>query len=198
MIRPLTPQKPQRATVSTDTKPHSLAKPDQPGSSQDPRRYPGTALGGMLVLGVLLGLLFAGIISSLVGGGSSTTTTPTPSASGAIASQQAEDQQTQQRADQLRANQAPESRDVRILGCGSDAAGYASASVLITNSTSTRSTYYVRVLFTSAGDGHIISDDVASVKRLPPGATAPVQTVNAVDAAPGDRVLCQLGSVSRF
>ena len=42
------------------------------------------------------------------------------------------------------------------------------------------------------------SDAVASVKHLPPGDSAPLQTVQAVDAAPGEQVLCQLGSVSRF
>jgi FlaG/FlaF family flagellin (archaellin) len=198
VIRPLTPQKPQRATVTTETKPHSLRKPDDRRPSQEPRQYPGTALGLMLVLGVLLGLLLAAVISSLVDGGSSGSSSPKPKTSSVIPSQQQEDLQTRQRTDAIAADESPESRDVRILGCGTDANGYASAQVLITNSTSKRSTYYVRVIFTAAGDGRTISDDVASAKRLPPGASAPLQSVQAVDAAPGEQVLCRLGGVSRF
>jgi len=201
-MRPLTPQKPQRSTVSTSRKSTSLHKPEHDKrSSEEPDKYPGTALGLALVVGILLGLLFAAVISSLVDGGSSSTSatgTPKASPSGAIASQQADDLQTQQRTDQIRADAAPEARDVRILGCGVDGNGYASARVLITNSRGKRATYYVRVLFTAAGDGRTISDDVASAKRLPPGESAPLQTVHAVDRAEGEDVLCRLGSVSRF
>ena len=209
-MRSVTPQKPQRGTVSSSSRSEakgsdaktspSLHKPVHRDSEKDePRTYPGTALGLALVVGVLLGLLFAAVISSLVGGGassSSTTTKPTTSTSGAVASQQADDLQKRQRSEQVRA--APEDRDVRILGCGVDGNGYASADVLITNSTDKPATYYVRVLFTAAGDGHTISDDVASVKRLPPGQSAPLQKVDAVDRAEGENVLCQLGSVTRF
>ena len=116
---------------------------------------------------------------------------------GAIASRQSENAQGRQRSDALQASDTPEARDVRILGCGTDAQGFASANVLITNGTSKRATYYVRVLFTTAA-GRIVSDDVASVKRLPPGRVAPLQTVNAVDAAPSEQVNCLLGSFSRF
>jgi hypothetical protein len=194
----LTPQKPQRATVSTETKPLSLRKPDGSRPSQEGRTYPGAALGAMLVIGILLGLLFAAVISSLVGGGSSGSAEPKPSSSGAISAQQSQDLQTRQRTDAIAANQAPEARDVRILGCGADAEGYASASVLITNSSAKRSTYYVHVIFTGASDGRTISDGVASVEHLLPGATAPLQTVQAVNAAPGEQVLCRLGAVTRF
>jgi hypothetical protein len=216
-MRSVTPQKPQRGTVSVTSKPSvskshstrsdakkspSLHKPTQDERAQDEqRKYPGAALGLALVVGVLLGLLFAAVISSLVSGGSSSSTTgtkPETSPSGAVSSQQAQNQQEQQRSDQVRVDAAPEARDVRILGCGVDGNGYASARVLITNSTDKRATYYVRVLFTAAGDGRTISDDVASVKRLPPGQSAPLQTVNAVDRAEGENVLCRLGSVSRF
>jgi hypothetical protein len=163
--------------------------------------YPGMALGLALAVGVLLGLLFAAVISSLISGGSSSDsagTKPKTSTSSAISSQQAQDEQAQQRSDQVRVDTAPETRDVRILGCGVDGNGYASARVLITNSTDKRATYYVRVLFTAAGNGRLISDDVASVRRLPPGQSAPLQTVNAVDRAAGENVLCRLGSVTRF
>lgn len=199
-MRPLTPQKPQRATVSSSSKP-SLRKPDHGAHSpSEPRQYPGTALGLMLVVGVLLGLLLAAVISSLVDGGSSTdragsTSSASPSKPG---TSKDEDSRAQQRSDELRANEAPESRDVRIIGCGADANGFGSARVMITNSTTSRSTYYVRVIFAAASDGRTISDDVASVKHLLPGATAPLQTVNAVDSAPGEKVQCRLGAVSRF
>jgi hypothetical protein len=208
-MRSVTPQKPQRGTVSSSKgsdsersdakKSPSLHKPVHRDSEKDgPRTYPGTALGLALVVGVLLGLLFAAVISSLIDGGSSsssTSTKPTTS-SGAVASQQADDLEKRQRSEVVRA--APENQDVRILGCGVDGNGYASADVLITNSTAKRATYYVRVLFTAAGDGRTISDDVASVKRLPPGQSAPLQKVDAVDKADGEKVLCQLGSVTRF
>jgi hypothetical protein len=202
VVRSVTPQKPQRSTVSTDTSPLSLRKSGS--RSHDPseqRKYPATALGLMLVVGVLLGLLLAAVISSFVDGGASGNkagaTTSTSSTPSAIAGQKGQDLRTTQRTDQIQADEAPEDRDIRILGCGSDANGYASAQVLITNSTSKRLTYYVRVIFTTAG-GRTVSDDVASVKHLPPGATAPLQTVNAVDAAPGEQVLCRLGGVTRF
>jgi hypothetical protein len=155
-------------------------------------------LGVVLVGGILLGLLFAGVISSFVGGSSgSGSGSSKPSTPGAIASQRSENAQSRQRSDSLQAD-TPEARDVRIMGCGTDARGFASARVLITNGTAQRATYYVRVLFTTAGDGRIVSDDVASVKRLPPGQVAPLQSVNAVDSAPGEQVNCTLGSVSRF
>ena len=48
MFRTLTPQKPQRATVSTETKPVSLRKPDQ-SNPPEQRQYPAAALGLMLV-----------------------------------------------------------------------------------------------------------------------------------------------------
>lgn len=198
VIRPLTPQKPQRATVSTETKPLSLRKPDPDRSPKEPRQYPGMALALMLVVGVLLGLLLAAVISALVDGGSSDSTKPKGSTASAIPSQQQQDLQHRERTDEIAANQAPETQDVRILGCGTDAGGYASARVLITNSSDKRSTYYVRVIFTAAGDGRTISDDVASVKNLSPGDTGPLQTVEAVNAAPGEKVLCRLGSVTRF
>lgn len=204
MVRSVTPQKPQRATVSTDTSPLSLHKSDRgTRGPQEQRQYPGTALGLMLVVGILLGLLFAAVISSFVGGGASGNGPKTPasasaSASASTTSQKAKDLQRTQRSDQIQSDESSASRDIRILGCGSDANGFASAQVLITNSTSKRSTYYVRVIFAAASDGRTISDDVASVKHLLPGATAPLQPVNAVDAAPGEQVLCRLGSVSRF
>jgi hypothetical protein len=141
------------------------------------------------------------VISSVVDGSSSGagsrsgTASATPSA---ISSRQREDLKATQRSDELKANAVPENRDVRIFACGTDADGYASAHVLISNGTPRPATYYVRVIFTSAGDGRIISDDVASVKRLPPGSTSPSQTVSAVDPAPGETVLCRLGSVTRF
>ena len=143
------------------------------------------------------------MISSFVGGSSNSTTssdtgTGKPSTPKAIASRQSSDAQTRAHSDSVQAADTPEARDVRILGCGTDSQGFASAKVLITNSTSQRATYYVRVLFTTAGSGRIVSDAVASVKRLPPGQAAPLQSVNAVDSAPGQQVDCTLGSVSRF
>lgn len=192
----------------------SLSKDDGSGDGNsgerghsEPHRYPAAALWGVLVGGILLGLLFATVISSFIGGssdssssgssssGSGSGKTSTPNA---IASRQSENAQSRQRSDSQQAAESPEGRDVRILGCGTDARGFASARVQITNSTTQRATYYVRVLFTTAGDGRIVSDDVASVKRLPPGQVAPLQPVNAVDSAPGEQVNCSLGSVSRF
>jgi hypothetical protein len=170
------------------------------GGHAEARTYSTAVLGVVLVGGILLGLLFAGVISSFVGGSSgsgSGSGSSKPSTPGAIASQRSENAQSRQRSDSLQAD-TPEARDVRIMGCGTDARGFASARVLITNGTAQRATYYVRVLFTTAGDGRIVSDDVASVKRLPPGQVAPLQSVNAVDSAPGEQVNCTLGSVSRF
>jgi hypothetical protein len=211
VVRQVSPGR-QRASVERDrssgrlgalslTK--SLARPSTPSgppSSHDEqgRRYPAMALLLVLVLGIVLGLLLAALISSVVGGGGSSSSTPRRTTPSAIATQQDENRQTAQRSDELQAAASPESRDVRILGCGTDSRGYASARVLVTNSTNERSTYYVRVLFTAASDGRIISDDVASVKRLLPGKTSPLLPVDAVDAAPGEQVLCRLGSVSRF
>ncbi len=173
--------------------------------SGKPRTYPAAALWAVLVGGILLGLLFAGVISSFVGASSdstgasgSDTSAGKPSVPKAIATQQSENAQTRQRSDSLKTADTPEARDVRILGCGTDDRGFGSARVLITNSTSQRATYYVRVLFTAAGNGRIVSDAVASVKRLPPGQAAPLQSVNAVDSAPGEQVDCTLASVSRF
>jgi hypothetical protein len=213
-MRQVTEQKPQRSTVSSPSSGHrasvELTK-RRPGSrtggssgsghgsgNDEPRTFPPMALGLMLVVGILIGLLFAALISSFVNGGASGTTDgvsakPTPSPSG-----HADDVQAQQHTDEIRENATPEARDVRILGCGVDSNGYASARVLITNSTDKTATYYVRVVFTGASDGRNISDDVASAKDLPPGATAPLKDVNAVDSAPGQDVLCRLGSVSRF
>lgn len=166
----------------------------------EPRTYPGMALGLMLVAGVLLGLLFAAVISSFVDGDSSSSSAkPSPStrASGSSDGSSSSGDESRSAAEGEGAT-SPEARDVRIMGCGTDARGYASASVLITNSTQERKTYYVRVLFTAPGEGRIVSDDVASAKHVPPGTSAPLQTVQAVDAAPGERIQCRLASVTRF
>jgi hypothetical protein len=205
-MRQVTVQKPQRSTVSTPSSERESQRTGHrsggsSGSSGDRRTYPAAALALMLVVGVVAGLLFAAVISSFVDGSSSgaksrsATASATPSA---ISSRQREDLKATQRSDELQANAIPENRDVRIFACGTDADGYASARVLISNGTSRPATYYVRVLFTSAADGRLISDDVASVKRLPAGSTSPAQTVSAVDPAPGETVLCRLGSVTRF
>lgn len=169
--------------------------------SGKPRTYPAAALVVVLVGGILLGLLFAGVISSFVGASSDSTTssgsgrTSTPSAS---ASRQSEDAKSQERTESRQADGSPINNDVSIVGCGADAQGFASARVQITNNTSKSATYYVRVLFLKSADGRYVSDDVASVKRLPPGRTAPLQPVKAVSFSPGEQVTCTLGSVSRF
>jgi hypothetical protein len=178
--------------------------PDDDGfdhGSGKPRTYPAAALWVVLVGGILLGLLFAGVISSFVSGSSDSTTssgsgrTSTPSASTA---RQSESARTQERTESRQADGSPINRDVSILGCGTDAQGFASARVQITNNTAKSATYYVRVLFLKSADGRYVSDDVASVKRLPPGQTAPLQSVKAVSFSPGEQVTCTLGSVSRF
>jgi hypothetical protein len=208
-MRQVTPQKPHRSSVSTSTtskmsltKP-SLGKGNRPERppSQDDRTYPAGALAAMLVVGVVLGLLFAALISAFVGGDDSSSSRPNGSASpstGSAGSGGQSDLDTTQRSDQIRANSAPENRDVRVYACGVDADGYASARVLITNGGDDSATYHVRVIFASAADGDIISDDVASVKNLAPGTSAPLQSVDAVDRAPDGNVVCRLGSVSRF
>ncbi|HSP39110.1 MAG TPA: hypothetical protein VLR26_15310, partial [Frankiaceae bacterium] len=177
-MRQVTEQKPQRATVSSTSSSHRASipptrsrRPD--GGDDEPRTFPAMALGLMLVVGILLGLLFAAVISSFVNGGSSHRSAGASATPTAASSAQDANRRVQQHANEIQANNAPESRDVRILGCGVDGDGYASAQVLITNSTDKRATYHVRVLFTSA-DGRIISDDVASAKRLAPGSTAPL------------------------
>lgn len=212
-MRQVSVEKPHRSSVSRPsasetTAPLSLkgrqSRDQKPEHGQ--RTFPPMALGLMLLVGVLLGLLFAAVISSFVDGGSSASGSSRGASSSAspeatpkaIASRQAEDLRAQQRSDEIRIAAAPEARDIRILGCGSDANGFASAKVQITNDDHVPKTYYVRVLFTSAADGRTLSDDVASVKRLRQHSTAPLQTVNAVESAPGEQVLCRLGSVTRF
>jgi hypothetical protein len=169
------------------------------GDGGEPSRsYSGWIVAVALVVGVLLGILFAAVISSFVGGSGDGNNGAAHAVPSAVASQQHSDLSTTQRQDELRANEAPESRDVRVFGCGTDPRGYASAQVLITNSGARAASYYARVIFSSATNGRTISDDVASVKHLLPGHSGPIQSVNAVTAAPGETVLCRLGSVSRF
>jgi hypothetical protein len=199
-VRQVSVQKPQRSTLTTDSSlsvgGRSVGSPHPPS---EPRTFPPFALALALALGIVLGLLLAAAISAFVDG--SGTGKPRVSASTtpkASTSQQQSDLSTTQRQDQIQSDSVPEDRDVRILGCGTDADGYASAEVLISNGSAKRSTYFVRVIFTSAASGRTISDDVASVKRLPPGKSAPPQVVNAIDRAPGQTVLCRLGSVTRY
>ena len=201
-MRQVTPQKPHRSSVSTSTSKMSLTKsslasgrPDRP-PSQDERTYPAGALAAMLVIGVVLGLLLAALISAFLGGGSSSdrpngSASPSARASGSNGQSGLD---STQRSDQIR---TPPENDVRVYACGVDADGYASARVLITNGGNDSATYHVRVIFASASDGNIISDDVASVKNLAPGTSAPLQSVDAVNRTNGD-VVCRLGSVSRF
>ena len=60
----------------------SLRKPDQRSPSpKEPRQYPAAALGLVLVVGVLLGLLLAAVISSVVDGGAPKSGTPKASTS---------------------------------------------------------------------------------------------------------------------
>jgi len=206
-MRQVTPQKPPRSSAAKSSllPSSSLTKwtrGNEQRPEQEPRQYAGTALGLMLAVGIVIGLLFAALISAFLDGGSSSDRPPgsasRPSGSPSSGSGDDSDLQTTQRSDQIRANAAPESRDARVFACGVDPRGYASARVLITNGGDDTATYSVRVIFASAADGDIISDDVASAKRLAPGTTAPVQTVNAVDRAPDGNVVCRLGAVSRY
>jgi hypothetical protein len=200
-MRQVTAQKPQRASVSSSSSSlKGWSRSGDSGPPQDPRTYPATALALMLVVGIVIGLLFAALISAFLGGGDSSGDKPNGSAptSSSSRSSKQSDIDTTQRNDQIRANSAPESRDVRVFACGADANGYASARVLISNGGSDAATYHVRVIFASGADGDIISDDVASVQDLAPGTSAPLQTVNAVDRAPDGDVVCRLGGVSRY
>ncbi len=205
-MRQVTPQKPHRSSVSASSPSRtsiSLSKTSSGDGGrgcppQEQRTYPAAALAVVLVVGIVLGLLFAGLISAFVGGGESSSGRPDGSASPSSSSSASSDLATTQRTDEIRANSAPENRDVRVFACGVDGNGYASARVLVTNGGDDEATYAVRVIFASASDGDIISDDVAHVQHLAPGTSAPLQTVNAIDRAPDGNVVCRLGSVSRF
>lgn len=205
-MRQVSPQKPHRSSVTspsqTRTSLSSWSQGGEPPESDSGRSYPPTALALMLVVGIVIGLLFAALISAFLGGGSPPRDRPkgsAPSSAGSSASaDQQSDLQTTERSDQIRANKAPESRDARVFACGVDSSGYASARVLVTNGGADSATYRVRVIFASGADGGIISDDVASVRDLAPGTSAPVQSVNAVDKTSDGKVVCRLGGVSRY
>jgi hypothetical protein len=202
-MRQVTPG-PQKSTVSTLSS-SLLARNRESGSSERPtgsdRTFSVWALLVALVAGILLGLLMAMVISAFVdgnsssraGAGSSTSASPSASASSARDALSHNQQQ-----DAIRADQAEESRDVRITACGSDTDGYASARVLISNGTDSSATYYVHIIFASAANGGIVSDDVASARHLAPGTSAPIQTVHSIDRSPPEGVICRLGGVSRF
>jgi hypothetical protein len=200
-MRQVTAEGAQRSTVSTRSSPSSGNKRSGPPAGEG-RTFSVWIVAAALVVGVLLGLLLAGIISALVGGDTvsgNRRTTPGASATPSeITDRQRQNLEEIQRRDARRENEVAEDRDVRISGCGTDSDGYASAQVLISNGTTKTATYHVRVIFASAADGGIVSDDVATARKLAPSTSAPIQTVQSADPAPPEGVICRLGSVSRF
>jgi hypothetical protein len=200
-MRQVTAEGPQRSTVSTRSSSSSGRKGRGPQAGEG-RTFSAWIVAAAFVVGVVLGLVLAGIISLFTGGDTasgSRTTTPGASATPSeITDRQRQHLEEIKRRDARRANEVAEDRDVRISGCGTDSDGYASAQVLISNGTTKTATYHVRVIFSSAADGGIVSDDVATARKLAPGTSAPIQTVHSADPAPPEGVVCRLGSVSRF